>query len=43
MEIRNEWNESLVQGNRKSPLHILYKDLAEFIRIVGCRSVIAVP
>jgi hypothetical protein len=43
MEIRDEWNESLVQGNCKFPLHVLYKDLAEFIRIVHSRSVIAVP
>jgi hypothetical protein len=43
MEIRNERDESLVQGNGKSPLHVLRKDLAEFIRAVRCRSVIAVP
>jgi hypothetical protein len=43
MEVRNERDESLVQGNGKSPLHVLRKDLAEFIRVVGCRSVIAIP
>jgi hypothetical protein len=36
MEIQNEWDELLVQGNGKSPLHVLRKDLAEFIGVVCC-------
>jgi hypothetical protein len=43
MEVWDEWNESFVQGNGKSPLDVLRKDLAEFVRVVCCRSMITVP